>query len=270
MSRFARVFAAIWDDDDFLALGSPAQRLYLALVSQPNLSHCGVLPLSVRRWARLATDTDADSVRSALDELCRARFVIVDDDTEEVMIRSWMKHDELHRVPNGRRAIETACSQVVSRRLRELCAATFRDLTATVAATHPERVIATHPERDSPPQQPAASSQTLQPDPAAAAAAGPTRQPSATRRDRRTDPPLPAAAAAVVELAIEVRRQASNGTIRNPTRWTKALRRDLTADDGPTITARLDAGDDPVEIVAALTGATRNDVIRVQAQGDPL
>lgn len=75
MARYARVFASIWADPDFCALSSSAQRLYLLLITQPDVSHCGVLPLTERRWARLAADTDADSVRAALDELERVGFV---------------------------------------------------------------------------------------------------------------------------------------------------------------------------------------------------
>lgn len=96
----ARIYATIWADPDFLALTADAQRLYMLLLSQPNLSHCGLLPLTVKRWAQKAADTHPSRIEAGLDELADKRFVVLDYDTEELLIRSFIRGDEVYRQPN--------------------------------------------------------------------------------------------------------------------------------------------------------------------------
>ena len=47
----ARIFTSIWGDPDFLALPGSAQRLYMFLLSQRDLTYCGVMPFRPSRWA---------------------------------------------------------------------------------------------------------------------------------------------------------------------------------------------------------------------------
>lgn len=51
-----RIMAAIWNDGDFIALRGSAQRMFMFLLSQPDLSHAGLLPMRVNRWAKKAED----------------------------------------------------------------------------------------------------------------------------------------------------------------------------------------------------------------------
>lgn len=93
MSRtFGKLLCTIWADPDFLALSPNAKVLYAAFVSQDDISAAGVLPLTERRWRRWIDGTPS-SVSGALDELLRGRFVVVDDDTAEVWVRSFIRHD---------------------------------------------------------------------------------------------------------------------------------------------------------------------------------
>lgn len=62
----ARVFTSIWKDEDFTALPRSAQWFYLFLLSQPDLSHCGVLPLRPGRWVRKAADLTFDGISADL------------------------------------------------------------------------------------------------------------------------------------------------------------------------------------------------------------
>jgi hypothetical protein len=95
----ARIFTSIWKDKDFLRLPQTAQWLYLFLVSQPDLTHCGVIPLRVRRWARNIDGLTHDQIHRDLDVLSRARFVVIDQDTEELLIRTLMRRDKVLRQP---------------------------------------------------------------------------------------------------------------------------------------------------------------------------
>lgn len=118
----ARLLTSIWNDDDFLALPSAAQRVYMLLLSQQNLSHAGLLPLTVKRWANKAPDTTVEAFEDALAVLERARFVVVDRDTEELLIRSLMRGDEVWKHWKVMTAAARDAEAVASSRLRGVLA----------------------------------------------------------------------------------------------------------------------------------------------------
>jgi hypothetical protein len=89
----ARIVTSIWADRHFKTLSSDAQRLYFLLLSQPDLNHAGALSLTVRRWAGLSADREEALVRSSLSELEALRYIVVDYDTEEVVIRTFVRND---------------------------------------------------------------------------------------------------------------------------------------------------------------------------------
>lgn len=115
---FGRILSSIWDDRDFLNLDSEAQRLYTFLVSQPNLNHAGLLPLTVRRWAAKAKGLTAQQVCKSLADLDAARFLVVDEDTEEVLVRSFVRRDEVYKQPRVMGAAVSGALEISSRRLR--------------------------------------------------------------------------------------------------------------------------------------------------------
>lgn len=118
--RYAKLFTSIWDvTDDFRTLSSDAQRLYLALVSQPHLTAAGVLPLQPRKWATLASDTTPRRIAKAIDELVATTKILVDEDTEEAFIRAFIRRDEGTRTPNVVTAIMRSIATIESQRLRE-------------------------------------------------------------------------------------------------------------------------------------------------------
>lgn len=97
---YAAIHLRIWADPEWRTLDGDAQHLYLLLLSQPSLNLAGVLPLQTRRWASCVADWDAPAVDMALSRLAEARFVVVDQDTEEVLIRSFIRNDGNYRIPN--------------------------------------------------------------------------------------------------------------------------------------------------------------------------
>ncbi|MEU5853966.1 hypothetical protein ABZ799_01440 [Nocardiopsis dassonvillei] len=101
----ARIFAQFqsraWTDDHFKSkLTVDSQWLYFALLSQPNVNTAGVLPLQDRRWKKLAKDSSEDRVSDALAELQAHWYVLVDEDTEEVLIRTFIRNDGVWKQPN--------------------------------------------------------------------------------------------------------------------------------------------------------------------------
>jgi len=80
-------------DADFRQLTPGAQRMYIVLLSDPHRSMIGVLPYRPRAWAATSTFTGLDDVDQAISELSSRRYVIVDMTTDEVLIRTVVKHD---------------------------------------------------------------------------------------------------------------------------------------------------------------------------------
>ena len=122
----ARVSVDIWTDADFVALSCSAQRLYFFLLSQQDLAHDGVIALRVRRWAGSAGGLNEQDVRRDLDMLAAARFVVVDEDTEELLIRSLIRRDGIYRQPNLMRAAQKHLSVVTSAPIRAALAEELR------------------------------------------------------------------------------------------------------------------------------------------------
>lgn len=89
----AHLLSAIWSDPDWIALTAGAQRTYMLLLSQPKLTMIGLLDHLPSRWARLAADTTLASVEGDIAELEASRFVLVDPSTDEVLIRSLVRHE---------------------------------------------------------------------------------------------------------------------------------------------------------------------------------
>lgn len=113
-----RIMASIWGDPDFLALEAGPQRLYLFLLSQPDLSHAGLVPMRVRRWAKkvaLATDC---TIRADLGDLADARFIVADEDTEEVLIRTFVRNDGVYKQPKVMIRLRDDAKQIESPALR--------------------------------------------------------------------------------------------------------------------------------------------------------
>lgn len=101
----ARVSVDVWSNDsDFVDLTRSAQGMYFFLLSQSDLSHTGVLALRIRRWSRAARDLKPHDVERDIEELAAARFVVVDHDTEELLVRSFIRRDKVYRQPNVLRA----------------------------------------------------------------------------------------------------------------------------------------------------------------------
>jgi hypothetical protein len=113
-----KLFCSIWNDRDFRALDRAAQGMYAFLVSQDRLDYAGVLQITLRSWASAAADLTVAEVENTLDVLEKHRFVIVDRDTEELMIRTFVRRDELWRQPKMMLAVVAAAQKIQSPRLR--------------------------------------------------------------------------------------------------------------------------------------------------------
>jgi hypothetical protein len=134
----ARLYVHIWtDDEDWKALSPMAKLLYVQLLSQKRLAYSGLLDLAVKRWGRAHPGVPLDQLRAALSELDNKRFVVVDQDTEEVLIRSFIRRDELYKQPQILAAALRVAFEIESPILRAALAVELRRLPVEVTGQAP-------------------------------------------------------------------------------------------------------------------------------------
>lgn len=138
---YARLLSSIWSDPDFVAMPERPQRLYLALISQPDLSPCGVLPYKPAFWATWATDSTPNGLGKAATMLADQRFIVVDRVTAEVLIRSFMRRETLQS-PNLFKAACRAFGAIHSPTVRD---AVREGLPEPLREGFPEAFLDRHP-----------------------------------------------------------------------------------------------------------------------------
>ena len=115
----ARVKVSIWNDPDFRALPMSDQWGYLAAFSQAPLSYCGVLDYVPGRLAKLASDLTQSKVKTIVRGLEKSRFFVVDRETQELLVRSYVRHDGVLERVNMGKAVGSAIERVTSATLRD-------------------------------------------------------------------------------------------------------------------------------------------------------
>lgn len=114
----ARILLRIWADQEFRDLDEGPQRTYFLLLSEGAINNAGVLPLQMRRWSNCAKSSTVASVASDLEELAARRFVVVDHDTEEVLVRSFIRNDGVAKQPNTLKNAARVARSVQSPQIR--------------------------------------------------------------------------------------------------------------------------------------------------------
>jgi hypothetical protein len=145
----ARIFTSIWKDGDFLSLPPSAQRLYMFLLSQPELTYCGTMPLRPARWVPKAAGLSLADIEHDLKELegsayppgnpaqpapgpepLRSPFVITDSETGELFVRSLLRRDNAWKQPNLLKQAMDASEEIESPRILLALLAEVRRLPA--------------------------------------------------------------------------------------------------------------------------------------------
>ncbi|NKW33718.1 hypothetical protein GS942_16790 [Rhodococcus hoagii] len=117
--EFARIWIGIADDEDLEDLSMAAQWLYFrVLVPDPTLNHCGVADWRPARLISKARDLTVEQILSAAGELERKRYALFDLDTEEVLVRSYIRGEKLLRNPKMAAAVVKSYRAVASKTLR--------------------------------------------------------------------------------------------------------------------------------------------------------
>ncbi|MBN6054561.1 hypothetical protein JYK22_21645, partial [Nonomuraea sp. RK-328] len=125
---YAKIFNEIWADPDFRSLTRGQQWLFFALISQPELNFAGVVTTTDRRLTGCAAGFTVDELRDDLAVLQARRYVVVDEEHDEILVRSYVRHDGAWRTPNVLTSIIRAAIAVRSGAIRATLAEEFARL----------------------------------------------------------------------------------------------------------------------------------------------
>jgi hypothetical protein len=112
-----RVLSSIWEDNDFISLTQAEQCLYIFLLSQPNLSHAGIVPLTLKRWSSKARGLNEINLGYSLQTL-EEGFIVIDHDAEELFVNGYFRHAGIGGQPRVVAAAFDAITRSASYALR--------------------------------------------------------------------------------------------------------------------------------------------------------
>lgn len=118
--KFGSVNVEIWNDPEFRRLSPAAQHLYFVLWTAPNLSFCGVHEWRPARLTHLSAGFTEEHTKTVGACLWARHFIVVDEATEEVLVRSWARFDELLKQPRLAVSYSAAYASVYSPILRSV------------------------------------------------------------------------------------------------------------------------------------------------------
>lgn len=141
----ANINTNIHTDQDWRDLTIAEQHLYWLLSTHPDLNYVGVVDWRTARLSAMAADATRDGIQATAESLQEKRFVFIDEDTEEILVRSFMRHDGLLKQPKLSISMVNAYGSVASKYIREVVTFELQRLYAEFpewAAFRQEKVMA--------------------------------------------------------------------------------------------------------------------------------
>lgn len=114
----ATINVDIWSDGDFRNLTAAAQSLYFKLTSHPKLDYAGCVEFHPGRLAAMSREMTAGDVMIAAQELSDEFFCVFDQSTDEVLVRSFIRHDGLMKQPRLAVSAAKAYGAIASNKIR--------------------------------------------------------------------------------------------------------------------------------------------------------
>lgn len=108
----------IWSDADFRDLTTAAQSLYFKLASHPKLDYCGCVEFHPGRLAAMSREMTSGDVMVAAQELSDKWFCVFDQSTDEVLVRSFVRHDGVMKQPRLAVSMAKAYGAIASNKIR--------------------------------------------------------------------------------------------------------------------------------------------------------
>lgn len=142
--EFAQIRLTIWGDQDYTSLNLEQQALYKMLASQSTINLAGVLDFLPTRLARLANGLTAAKVTKLVKELEARNFVFLDEDTEEVLVRSMIRVSGAWKSPTSAKSIVANVEQTLSVKLKSILLSELQRVIAEAEAEGKWDQAATH------------------------------------------------------------------------------------------------------------------------------
>jgi hypothetical protein len=115
---YGAIYVRIWRDQDFRDLDALEQYMYMTLCSQAKLNRAGLLEYSPRRWAEATRNLTSSDVEVLIKSLVQRRYVVLDEATNELLIRTYVRNDEAWKQPKVMAAVVSASKEIDSPLLR--------------------------------------------------------------------------------------------------------------------------------------------------------
>lgn len=116
--EFAKTNLALGQDAEYRALPWPAQHVYKMLWEHPSLSYCGVVDWRPSKLLGWGVGWQREHMDALTDCLRARHFIVIDDETEECLVRSWIRFDGLIRQPRLAVSLSKAFAEIGSKDIR--------------------------------------------------------------------------------------------------------------------------------------------------------
>ncbi len=116
----ANINTGIWTDDHWRSLTRDQQWMYELILTHSELSYAGVADWRPGRLSKFAAGTSRQDIERFGAELQSERFIFIDDETEEVLIRSFTRHDGLLKQPKLTVSMVNAYGAIASNEIRQV------------------------------------------------------------------------------------------------------------------------------------------------------
>lgn len=117
---YGAVYFDIWRDRDFRALSHTEKYVYWALIFQPRLNGAGLLDYMPDRWADESGDMTAAEIEMTVKSLIVKRYVVLDESTRELLIRTYVRNSKVWKMPKAFAAVIPAAKEIQSSKLRHV------------------------------------------------------------------------------------------------------------------------------------------------------
>ncbi len=115
---YARIDVKRSNDDDWRRLTLPQKAVYDFLLTHPKLSTCGALDVKLAVWCRYSPELNHDTLTALLCDLEAGGYIAWDRDTDELVIRTFVRHDGVLQNRNLGRGMWAAWESIESETLR--------------------------------------------------------------------------------------------------------------------------------------------------------
>lgn len=118
MRQYALIHRAILDDPSWRCLTRSQQNLYLLLLLKLSTNLCGVVDWRPKKLAVNASDMTVETIEADAVILEKKLYIVRDEDTDEVLIRSFLRNDAPLKSSKTAIAVRSSYTDTASSKLR--------------------------------------------------------------------------------------------------------------------------------------------------------